>query len=75
MSAFRQKLQARFVEAGFWSQLVLLGLVDWASISAMQSQGGTVGLWAGLLALNAVLLLVAFVMLRWMRRQGRGAHG
>lgn len=70
MSAFRRQLQARFVEAGFWSQLVLLGLVDYGSVKAMLSGGATPAVVAGLVLVNGVLLFAAAVMLRWMRRQG-----
>lgn len=76
MTAFRRKLQARFVEAGFWAQLVLLGLVDWGSLHAMRGAGGaSLPVVAGFVALNAVLVTASVVMFRWMRQQGRSAHG
>ena len=76
MSSFRRKLQARFVEAGFWSQLVLLGLVDWGSVAAMRrTDGASWPVVAGFVVMNALLLFAAVVMFRWMRQQSRSVHG
>jgi hypothetical protein len=57
------------IRAGLVLQVVFLILVDWGTIAGMR--GGERVPWihvAGLIAVNAVLLVAAGVAWRWMRR-------
>ena len=58
-----------FIKLGFWSQLVLLGLVDWASILAFQAGEGTWYHYIGFGLVNAVLLGAAWFMWGWLKEK------
>ncbi len=56
-----------FRQAGFWSQLLLLGLLDWASLTAFGRQGAAWYHWVGLTVVNAALLGLTVIVWRWLR--------
>ena len=62
-------LADKFVKAGFWSQLVLLGLLDWASIAAFRRGGVAWYHFVGFALVNIVLLMATALMWNWMRDQ------
>ncbi len=58
-----------FRKSGFWSQLVLLGLIDWATIYAFSRQQVAAYHYVGFIAMNVVLLGLTVVVWRWLRHQ------
>ena len=62
----------RFRMAGFWCQLVLLGLIDAATLVGFSRGGVPIYHYVGFIILNAVLLVLTAIVwrsLRQMRRQ------
>ena len=57
------------IKAGFWSQFVLLGLVDWGTLTAFARETVPWYHYVGFFVVNAVLLSMAFVMWRWLKPQ------
>ena len=55
--------------AGFWSQLVLLFLVDWGTLAAFASQRVSAIHYVGFAVVNGVLLGATAVTWRWLRVQ------
>lgn len=60
----------RFIRLGFWSQLVLLGLLDWASLVAFRRHGAPWYHVVGFVLVNVVLLIASAFMWNWMRGAG-----
>ncbi len=58
-----------FRKLGFWSQLVLLGLIDWATIHAFRKEDVPAYHYVGFVTMNLVLLTLSVVMWRWLRTQ------
>ena len=57
-----------FIKLGYWSQLVLLGLVDWGTIAAFMDGQGSMLHYIGFGVMNVVLLVVWWVAWkRWLR--------
>jgi len=56
-----------FINLGFWSQLVLLALVDWGTILALSEQGGPWYHFVGFGVVNIVLLYATWLVWKWMR--------
>ena len=63
------------IKAGFWTQLVLLALMDWASISAFMTQDVAWYHYAGFVVVNTVLLALTAIMWKWLKPQRKGADG
>ena len=56
------------IKAGFWTQLILLGLVDWGSLQAFASRDVVHPIhYLGFALVNAILLGLTAMMWRWMR--------
>lgn len=57
-----------FIKLGFWSQLVLLGLVDWGTLVAFShaDEVPTVH-YVGFALVNIMLLSATAVMWRWLK--------
>jgi hypothetical protein len=62
-------------QAGFFSQLVFLALVDWGSLVAFRKEGAAWYHYAALAVLNAILLVAAYFVNRWLRRLPASGHG
>jgi len=62
-----------FMKLGFWSQLVLLALVDWATLTAFFEHGAAGYHYVAFAAVNIVLLWLTAIVWRWLRVQ-RGAR-
>ena len=60
-----------FIKAGFWSQLVLLGLVDWGTLNAFAREPVSAWHLGGFLSVNALLLSLTVVMWRWLKPQNK----
>ena len=58
-----------FIKLGFWSQLVLLGLVDWGTVYAFSTQNVAWYHYLGFVVVNAILLFATFKMWPWLRQQ------
>ena len=60
-----------FRKSGFWSQLVLLGLIDWATIHAFQHEKGHVAWYhyVGFALVNVLLLWLTWIVWRWLKPQ------
>ena len=58
-----------FRKAGFWSQLVLLGLIDWASVYGFLREDVPAYHYVGFVIMNVALLALTVVMWRWLRAQ------
>ncbi len=56
-----------FIKLGFWSQLVILVLVDWGTLVAFQNEAPPWYHIVGFVAVNAVLLGLTWLMWRWLR--------
>jgi hypothetical protein len=61
----------RFIAAGFWSQLVLLFLLDWGTLVAFSRQGARWFEVAGFVLVNALLLVATALTWRFMRGSRR----
>ena len=59
----------KFIKAGFWSQLILLALVDWGSILAFMRYDVAWYHYIGFTVVNAVLLYATYVMWVWLKPQ------
>jgi len=57
------------IRAGFWTQLVLLALIDWGSLWAFSTQEVHWIHYVGFTVVNVVLLSVTWVVWRWLRMQ------
>jgi hypothetical protein len=58
-----------FRKSGFWSQLVLLGLIDWATIHAFLHEKVGWYHYVGFVAVNVCLLWLTVIVWRWLRTQ------
>ena len=58
-----------FRKSGFWSQLMLLGLIDWATVYAFLHQPVAWYHYAGFAAVNVLLLWLTVIVWRWLRPQ------
>ena len=58
-----------FIQVGFWSQLVLLVLVDWGSLASFARETPPWYHVVGFVVMNTVLLSCTWVMWRWIRVQ------
>ena len=60
----------QFIKMGFWSQLVLLILVDWGSLVAFARADHVPWYhWAGFITVNAVLLYATYKVWVWLKPQ------
>jgi hypothetical protein len=61
----------RFIRLGFWSQLVLLFLVDWGTVTVWMRGSDPVPWYhvAGFVLVNLALLVGTYRMWGWMERQ------
>lgn len=57
----------RFIKAGFWSQLVLLALIDWASLESLLRGDMPWYHVVGFVVVNVVLLGLTGYMWRWLK--------
>ncbi len=58
-----------FIKLGFWSQLVLLFLVDWGSIAAFMREPTPWYHYVGFCVVNLVLLSMTYMMWGWLKHQ------
>ena len=58
-----------FIKLGFWSQLVLLVIVDWGTLIAFFNEPVPWYHYVGFVTVNAVLLLATYKMWRWLKPQ------
>jgi len=58
-----------FIKIGFWSQLILLALVDWGSILAFSRGGVAWYHYLGFALVNGGLLWLTWVMWKWLKPQ------
>ena len=56
-----------FRKLGFWSQLVLLALIDWATLRSFFKEQTPWYHWFGFCSVNILLLTLTFYMARWLR--------
>jgi hypothetical protein len=56
-----------FIKAGFWSQLVLIVLLDWASLVAFSRHGAAWYHVVGFVLVNVLLLGLTAYAWRWLR--------
>ena len=61
-----------FRKSGFWSQLVLLGLIDWGTVHAFRREEVAYYHYIGFVVMNVVLLGLTVVVWRWLRHQRAG---
>lgn len=59
----------KFIKVGFWSQLILLFLVDWGSILAFMRYEVPWYHYLGFILVNGVLLYATYVMWVWLKPQ------
>ena len=59
----------RVIKTGFWTQLVLLALVDWGTIHAFSRNEVPWYHYLGFGLVNVVLIALTVVMWRWLRGQ------
>jgi hypothetical protein len=57
----------QFIKVGFWSQLVLLFLVDWGTLAAFARGGVPWYHYVGFVIVNVFLLWLTFVLWLWLR--------
>lgn len=62
-----------FIKLGFWSQLVLLALIDWGTIHAFSHEPVAWYHYVGFASVNVGLLWATYVMWKWLRPQ-RSQH-
>lgn len=55
------------IQAGFWSQLLLLFFVDWGTLASFRRGGVSVIHVVGFAAVNGVLLTATALTWRWLR--------
>ena len=55
-----------FRKAGFWLQLILLGLVDWGTVVSFTRQAVPAIHYVGFGLVNAALLCVTVAVWRWL---------
>ena len=58
------------IKLGFWSQLILLVLVDWGSLAAFLREPPPWYHYAGFVAVNVLLLCSTAWMYKWFPRSG-----
>ena len=58
-----------FIKLGFWSQLILLVLVDWGTLVAFSRGAGSTLHYVGFGLVNAVLLFATWMCWRWLKPQ------
>ena len=58
-----------FRKSGFWSQLVLLALIDWATIYAFLHQDVAWYHYVGFVVVNVFLLWMTVIVWRWLKPQ------
>ncbi|HCP45631.1 MAG TPA: hypothetical protein DIU15_06300 [Deltaproteobacteria bacterium] len=58
-----------FIKLGFWSQLLLLVLVDWGTLLAFARGGVPWYHYVGFAAVNVILLGAAWRMWGWLRQK------
>ncbi len=56
-----------FIKLGYWSQLVLLGLVDWGTLAAFADGQGSVFHYVGFSILNVILLVGWWFGWQWLK--------
>jgi hypothetical protein len=59
----------KFIKLGFWSQLVLLFLVDWGSLLAFAKYEVGWYHYVGFTVVNGLLLWATWVMWGWLKPQ------
>jgi hypothetical protein len=59
----------KFIKLGFWSQLVLLALIDWGTIVAFTKTDVAWYHYIGFTVVNIVLLWLTWIMWKWLRPQ------
>lgn len=59
----------RFIKLGFWSQLILLALIDWGSIVGFLNEDVAWYHYVGFAVVNIVLLWLTWVMWKWLGPQ------
>ncbi len=59
----------KFIKAGFWSQLILLVLVDWGSLLAFARYDVAWYHYLGFITVNVGLLYATYVMWGWLKPQ------
>jgi hypothetical protein len=59
----------KFIKLGFWSQLVLLLLVDWGSLAAFAKYDVAWYHYVGFAVVNISLLWATWVMWGWLKPQ------
>jgi hypothetical protein len=59
----------QFIKLGFWSQLILLAIIDWGTIVAFGKEDVAWYHYAGFAIVNGVLLWLTWVLWRWMRHK------
>jgi hypothetical protein len=59
----------KFIKLGFWSQLILLILVDWGSIQAFATQDVAWYHYVGFIVVNVILLWMTWLMWVWLKPQ------
>ena len=59
----------KFIKLGFWSQLILLALVDWGSILAFMEHPVAWYHYVGFALINIGLLYATYVMWGWLKPQ------
>lgn|GEM_PF-5208550 len=57
----------QFIKLGFWSQLILLAIIDWGTIVAFSKEDVAWYHYAGFTVVNGGLLWLTWVLWRWMR--------
>ena len=65
----------KFIKLGFWSQLILLVLVDWGSILAFTRMDVAWYHYIGFAVVNIVLLWLTWVMWKWLKPQQEPRFG
>jgi len=65
----------KFIKLGFWSQLILLALVDWGSILAFMRYDVGWYHYLGFALVNGVLLWLTWVMWKWLKPQTSSRTG
>lgn len=63
------------IQLGFWTQLVLLALVNWGSLTAFARHGAPWYHVVGIVVVDASLLLASVVTFRFIMRQGGPPRG
>ena len=58
-----------FIKLGFWSQLLLLALVDWGTLLAFARGGVPWYHYVGFAAVNVILLGASWSMWGWLRQK------